>query len=143
MAEERISLITAFWLVGVALMFWGLEVVFDIFVITAPLAFVTGAVSAFVFYVWFKLLGVSYSSKGVGLTMGGTSVISMIPELDIVPAQVVGIIITIFRTRKEDKRRREEAVAKRAQERNAQAQAARAASIEAANTRDALEQEAA
>lgn len=103
---QRISGTTAGFMLAVAAILDGLQVLLTIPVIFAPLSILVTFLAACIFGIWFAILGVSYvSGKNAGLKLfsaAGSLVVELVPLLDGLPTIVAGVSGVIFATRLED-----------------------------------------
>jgi len=101
----RIGAFTSVFMVVIALVYDGTQALIDLFTlgllgwIINPLidlwAFLT-------FFLWFNLKGVSFARPSKALTLGGTTLIEMIPFLNDLPTWTAGVIIMVAQTYAED-----------------------------------------
>jgi hypothetical protein len=106
-ATRKISNITAFFMIIVALLFDLLQFLLTIMVITAPLSILVTFFALCIFGVWFAVLGVNYfSGRKVALkTLSaiGSVIVEMVPLIDGLPAITAGVAGVILGTRLENK----------------------------------------
>lgn len=113
--EQRISSVTAFFLIGAALIFDGISFLLTpligLGIIVTIFAYIT-------FFIWFALLDVKFMSgkrafQKLG-TMGGTAIIDALPVIGgLAPAITVGVAIIIVITYLEDKEKAAKLAAKK------------------------------
>lgn len=100
--KYKISSIVGFLMIIVALIVDGISFVLDIFVITTPINWIVWIYAVLGFYVWLKMLGMSWNdAKGKRALMmfGGATGIEFIPILGALPAWTAFVIGTIINDR--------------------------------------------
>lgn len=122
--KERISLVTAAFIVALTLTIDGLQILLTITVVGSIASLVLGLIMGFVLWLIFILHGVKYSGVGALKKVGasfGSMIVEMIPFIDALPITTVGAVIVILQTRKEDKEAREKALEEAQKAKQAQA----------------------
>jgi hypothetical protein len=103
-SRQRIKWWMATCLISVALLIDAIQALLTFMVIGAVLSPIISVGAAFLFWLWYQILGVSYIKNPKRLTTFGVqSLIEIIPAIDIFPALTLGNIITVLITRSEDK----------------------------------------
>jgi len=100
--KERIKTWMGACMIIVALCIDGIQILLTILLIGIFMGPVISAVASLGFWIWFKLLGVSFTKNPKNLAgMGGTAIIKIF--LSFLPAFTAGIAAIVFLTRAEDK----------------------------------------
>lgn len=146
MPKDRISLITAVFVIALALIIDLLQLFLTITVVGSVASLVLGGIVGFVLWLTFMLHGVKYTGKGALQKIGasfGTMVFELVPFIDALPLTTIGAIIIVRQTKKEDKEKRELAAAEaRKKQQAAAAQLlAMQAQLQAANDNQELVEE--
>ena len=93
---------------------WGAQIIFDVLVILSPLAAFLGLLATGLLTLFFYVKNVYKTKKNSGLKLGATIstfLVEIIPELDLIPGDLIDLVVLTVITRKED---RQEAEAKAA-----------------------------
>jgi hypothetical protein len=102
--KERIKVWMATCLVIVALFVDLIQVLLTSVVIGVVLSPIISIAANFLFWIWFKLLDVSFVGNPKNFaTFGGAASLEEIPGVDVLPWFTIGIILLIIFTRAEDK----------------------------------------
>lgn len=103
MPEKRISSFTAGFMITVAVFFDGIQFLLNLIpLIGTASAEVLGIIAWLIFYIWFKMKGVSFSDtkKSAALLLGG--IVELMPVLSALPAWTLSTVLIIALTRAED-----------------------------------------
>jgi hypothetical protein len=101
---ERISKTMAAMLIIVAACIDAFEAILDILLIGEFVSPVISVCADFLFFIWFKMLGVSFTKDPENLAaMATQAMIGLVPGLDILPELTLGVIGIVIFTRMVDK----------------------------------------
>lgn len=100
----RIGMLQAAFMVLVAVLFDCADWLLDL-LLGAGIIFdsVIGIIGWLVFYMWFRINGVSFTNPKTALRFNGTVIAEIVPFINQLPAWTVGIVWTIVAVRLEDK----------------------------------------
>jgi hypothetical protein len=104
---RKISNITAFFMITVALLLDLLQFLLTLLVLTSPIAELVTFLALCIFGVWFAIMRVNYfSGRKVGMKVAsafGSAVVELVPILDAVPGITLGVAGVIVATRIEER----------------------------------------
>lgn len=96
--KQEIGIITSIALVGVALIFDGIQALLTLSVFLIPVAWFMSALAWIIFLLWFLYLGVSYFDKGGALrllTALAAIVTELLPIINALPGLTIGVVALI------------------------------------------------
>lgn len=99
MNQKVIGPVTSMAIVGVALVFDGLQFLLTLTVVGTVVAWYLSALAWIIFLLWFALLGVSYFGKGAAirfLTVFASAVAELVPVVNALPALTLGVVALII-----------------------------------------------
>ncbi|HEX5774470.1 MAG TPA: hypothetical protein VFY28_00695 [Candidatus Paceibacterota bacterium] len=98
MNQKTIGPVTSIAIVGVALVFDGLQFLLTLTVIGSVFSWFITAVAWILFLLWFALLGVSYFGRGAAirfLTVFASVITELVPIVNALPALTLGVVALI------------------------------------------------
>jgi hypothetical protein len=80
------------------------EAILDVLLIGEVLSPIISVCADFIFWIWFKMLGVSFTKNPKNfMAMGIQALVGLTPGLDILPELTLGVLTIVIVTRGEDK----------------------------------------
>jgi hypothetical protein len=104
--KPRLTNVDILLLVLVCGPLWGVQIVMDLLVIVSPIAAFLGFVATAILTIFYYMKDVYKTKKNSGMKLGATLAtfgIEVIPELDLIPGDLIELIILTVITRKEDR----------------------------------------
>lgn len=107
--QERIPPITGFLMLGLAIIFDGLQFILNLTVFLSILATAVALIGWGILWLWLKFRHVTFSNNTIRMaTVMLSPLIELVPFINMLPALTFGTWITIWSVRREDKKRNKE-----------------------------------